>query len=198
MTRPAGWERPKDTAMPLVNDSKGPNLVPTQPSPSVGNIDQNAGLEILAPSYDGCFYAFGSSGALLWKYAFATVASPYTGAGEALIADLNGDGVPEILFTTYSSGKPNAPETPAHLVILNNNGVELFKIELSGRGSMAAPTLADLDGDGELELVISLKDSPSGKSGVQIWDVPGSSANCLPWATGRGGFLRQGYVPRQP
>ncbi len=194
MTRPAGWERPKDTAMPLVNSAKGQNIVATQPSPSVGNLDQDPGLEILAPSYDGSFYAFGSSGALLWQYAFATVASPYTGAGEALIADLNGDGVPEILFTTYSSGNPNAPETPAHLIILDNNGGELFKIELSGRGSMAAPTLADLDGDGDLELVISLKDSPSGKSGVQIWDVPGSSTNCLPWPTGRGGFLRQGYV----
>jgi hypothetical protein len=198
MTRPAGWEWPKDTAMPLVNDSKGPNIVESQPSPSVGNIDQDPGLEILAPSYDGSFYAWSSTGALLWKYAFAKVASPYTGAGEALIADLNGDGVPEIVFTTYSSGQPNAPETPAHLVILNNNGVELFKIEISGRGSMAAPTLADLDGDGDLELVISLKDSLSGKSGAQIWDVPGSSTNCLLWATGRGGPLRQGYVPRRP
>jgi hypothetical protein len=31
--------------------------------------------------------------------------------------------------------------------------------------------------------------------GVQIWDLPGSAANCVQWGTGRGGLLRQGYVP---
>ncbi|MBI5533363.1 MAG: VCBS repeat-containing protein [Deltaproteobacteria bacterium] len=195
MTRPAGWESPKDTGMPLVNDNKGSNIVPTQPSPSVGNINADPGLEILAPAYDGNLYAFDSKGAQLWKYAFATVASPYTGASEALIADLNGDGVPEIVFATYSSGEPKKPETPAHLIILNNNGVELVKVELFARGSMAPPTIADLDGDGDLELIVSLKDSlGSGKGGVQIWDIPNSSTNCLIWQTGRGNFLRQGYV----
>jgi hypothetical protein len=62
---------------------------------------------------------------------------------------------------------------------------------------MAAPTLDDLDGDGDLELIISLKDTlGSGDGGVQIWDVPGSAGNCLLWPTGRGGYLRQGYFAR--
>jgi hypothetical protein len=197
MTRPSGWIAPKDTGMPLVNDNKGQNIVPTQPSPSVGNIDADPGLEILAPAYDGNLYAFSPTGAKLWSYAFATSASPYTGASEALIADLNGDGTPEILFNTFTSGAPGKPEVPAHLIILNNNGIELQKVELFGRGSMAAPTLADLEGDGKLELIISLKDTlGSGNGGVQIWDVPGSSTNCLVWATGRGNFMRQGFVPK--
>jgi hypothetical protein len=39
----------------------------------------------------------------------------------------------------------------------------------------------------------SLKDTlGGGEGGVQIWDVPGSGANCLMWPTGRGGYLRQG------
>lgn len=199
MTRPAGWEAPKDTGMPLINDDKGQNIVPTQPSPAVGNLDQDAGLEIVAPAYDGNLYAFGPKGALLWKYQFAAVASPYTGASEPVIADLNGDGHPEVVFATFSSGEPKAPEAPAHLIILSGNGVELHKVELSGRGSMAAPTVADLDGDGDLELIVSLKDSlGAGKGGVQIWDVAGSSANCLPWPTGRGNLLRQGRAQAQP
>lgn len=88
---------------------------------------------------------------------------------------------------------------------------------------MAAPTITDLDGDDQLELILSLKDTlrnrqevkdsqtpflrsfvtPDGSSisrrflsgslgGVQIWDLPGSSGNCTPWPTARGGMLRQG------
>ena len=194
MTRPAGWEWPKDTGMPLHDSSLGANIVATRPSPSVGNLDDDPGLEILAPAYDGQLYAFDSDGTLQWAYPFATTGSPYSGASEALIADLNGDGVPEVIFATYSSGAPREPETPAHLVILNANGVELHKVEIAGRGSMAAPTLADLDGDGDLELILSLKDTlGGGDGGVQIWDLEGSATNCLQWATGRGGLLRQGY-----
>ncbi len=196
MTRPAGWEWPKDTGMPLDYGALGANIVHTMPSPSVGNLDDDPGLEILAPAYDGKLYAFDSDGTELWTYTFATTASPYTGASEALIADLNGDGIPEIVFTTYSSGEPRQPDTPAHLVILDAHGVELHAVELDGRGSMAAPTLADIDGDEDLELIISLKDTLGGSDGgVQIWDLDGSATNCLQWATGRGGLLRQGYSP---
>lgn len=63
---------------------------------------------------------------------------------------------------------------------------------------MAAPSIADLDGDGQPELVISLKDSlGAGQGGVQIWDLPGASNNCLLWPTGRGSWLRQGYAARR-
>jgi hypothetical protein len=48
------------------------------------------------------------------------------------------------------------------------------------RGSMAAPSVANLDSDAELELVISLKDSLGGSDGeVQIWDLPGSTDHCV-------------------
>jgi len=193
MTRPAGWETPKDTGGPLDQGNLGQNIVPTRPSPSVGNLSEQAGLEIVYPAYDGKLYAYAADGSTLWTYVFGTGSAPYTGASEALIADLSGDGVPEVLFTTFTSGAPREPEVPAHLIILNNNGAELQKVELFGRGSMAAPTLADLDVDGDLELIISLKDTLGGADGgVQIWDLPGASDNCLQWKTGRGGWLRQG------
>jgi hypothetical protein len=196
MTRPAGWDPPKDTGAPLHDGNLGQNIVPTRPSPSVADLDGQPGLEILVPAYDGNLYAFRSDGTVMWTYTFGTTSSPYTGASEALIVDLNGDGVPEIVLCTFASGAPREPETPAHLIVLDRDGGELHKVELFGRGSMAPPSVADLDGDGALELVVSLKDTlGGGQGGVQIWDLPGASDNCVLWGTGRGGWLRQGYVP---
>lgn len=196
MTRPAGWLSPKDTGMPLEHGDLGQNIVSTMPSPSVANLDGTPGLEILVPALDGLLYAFRPDGSIWWDYEFAKPGEGFTGASEALVADLNGDGAPEIVFTTWVSGSPGKPDRPAHLVILNGNGVELQKVVLAGRGSMAPPTIADVDGDGRLEIVVSLKDAlGGGLGGVQIWDVPGSSTNCVPWGTGRRDWLRQGYVP---
>jgi hypothetical protein len=195
MTRPDGWTSPKDGGAPLAYESIGHNIVPTYPAPAVANLDDEDGLEIVIPTYDGLMYAFRPDGEVMWTYGFGQDA-PYIGASEALIADLNGDGSPEIIFTSFSSGEPRMPEAPAHLIVLDAGGNELHKIELFGRGSMAAPSIADLDGDGQLELVISLKDSLGGnEGGVQIWDLPGSADNCVLWGTGRGNPLRTGFVP---
>lgn len=194
MTRPAGWDWPMDSGAPLAYDELGHNIVPNYPAPSVGDLDGESGLEIVVPAYDGLLYAYRSTGELMWTYGFGQ-ASPFIGGSEALIVDLNGDGSPEIIFATYSSGEPRMPEAPAHLIVLDAGGNELHKVELALRGSMAAPAIGDLDGDGALELVISLKDSLGGsEGGVQIWDLPGSADNCVLWSTGRGNALRTGYV----
>ncbi|MDC4227556.1 MAG: hypothetical protein MPW15_25850 [Candidatus Manganitrophus sp.] len=76
-------------------------------------------------------------------------------------------------------------------MVLSHSGRQLANVSLPGRGSMAAPTVADLDGDGELEVIINLKDTSS-QGGVQVYALPGSKTNLIPWPTGRGNLLRNG------
>ena len=60
---------------------------------------------------------------------------------------------------------------------------------------MPVPTIADVEGDGPLEIIVSLKDGEDRVRQVQVYTVQGSSAGCLLWPTGRGNDLRNGFVP---
>ena len=110
--------------------------------------------------------------------------------GGVLLADLSGDGRPEVIFATYST----ASDVSA-LYVLDARGSLLHRIALPTRGSMAVPTVADVNRDGALDIVVSLKDAVDRVRSVLVFSVPGSSANCLPWPTGRANALRNGYRP---
>jgi hypothetical protein len=112
-------------------------------------------------------------------------------ASEPTVADLNQDGTPEIIFTTY--GAPDTSDS-GHLMILDPAGALLHDIPLpgpghngNGNGAPAAPTVADLTGDGQLEIFAQTFDHA-----MDVFTVPGSAENCLLWATARGGPLRTG------
>jgi hypothetical protein len=94
-----------------------------------------------------------------------------------------------VVFTTYSpdSGGGN-------LFVLSAAGQVLHKVALPGRGSMAVPTVGDADGDGTLEIVVSLKDETATKEDILVFNVPGSKPNCLLWPTGRANYLRNAWV----
>ena len=47
---------------PTAYESTGHNIVPTYPAPAVGNLDDDPGLEIVIPTYDGLMYAFSPNG----------------------------------------------------------------------------------------------------------------------------------------
>jgi len=54
-------------------------------------------------------------------------------------------------------------------------------------GAMAAPTLANIDADADLEVVVN-----SAHSGVLAYDLPGTPNARILWGTGRGNYLRSG------
>ena len=60
-------------------------------------------------------------------------------------------------------------------------------------GVLGAPTIANIDADPELELVVGTV-----ASGIVAYDLPGSTNARVLWGTGRGSFLRTGAIPRNP
>lgn len=164
------------------------NLVGATNQASVADLDANrAGKEIVFAGFDGRIHAVGADRQELWSTAYAENGRALTGG--VVIGDLSADGVPEIVFTTYSPD-PGA----GSLFVLSAAGVVLHRIALPQRGSMAVPTLGDVDGDGAPEIVVSLKDAePTGRS-VQVYAVAGAQSNCLLWPTGRANLQRNGWV----
>ena len=186
MTRVAGFEKPLTTGMPLYFGYEN-NIVQVAPSPCVsftgGTVPQ-----IIVPSYDGYMRCYSRTGTLLWKLQFDAPGGAFIGASEAVTGDLNNDMLPETVFTTYSTQK-----NCSFLVILSSSGELLHRLPISGRGCMAAPTIADVDNDGISEIVISLKDAlGNGSGGVQIWDITSARTSTSDWFTGRGNYLRTG------
>jgi len=58
---------------------------------------------------------------------------------------------------------------------------------------MPLPTIA---GNGTLDLLVSLEDGEDRVRQVVIYEVAGSSTQCLLWPTGRGNLRRDGNVPK--
>jgi len=177
------------------------------PAVSFADLGGSANLEMVFGFGDGALSSYDASANSYFSFNFASSAgiNPQThaiDASEATIADLNGDGVPEVIFTTYGyPTKPPSSENNQHLYILSNTGQLLHDIPLNtaaagggdtsyngnGNGAAGAPTIADVDGDGQLEITLHTFDGR-----ILIYTVPGSSTNCLAWPTGRGGYMRKG------
>jgi len=187
--RKPGWETLPRGGTPIsVSGWYPPNGVPAAVTL---DIQGDSAPEIVVSLNDGFMRAFTAQGAELWRWDY-THGNAIMYASEAAVADLNQDGSPEIIFTTY--GAPDVLDS-GYLVILGADGSLLHDLALpnpgkrngNGNGAPAAPAVGDLDGDGQLEIFVQ-----TFEHGMDVFTVPGSAANCLGWPTARGGPLRMG------
>jgi hypothetical protein len=163
-------------------------------NPVLADLDGDGELEILFSDFSGRVHAFwldktehGS-----WPFRVWTPGSGhYRYASEPVVADLDDDGRAEVVFTTWTQKGSGVNGT---LVELSSTGSLLHEVPLPAalgsptwNGALAAPTLADLDGDPDLEVVIQ-----TAYSGVVAYDLPGTARARVLWGTGRGSYLRNG------
>jgi len=107
----------------------------------------------------------------MWSY---TTDNGY-GSGSPVIADIDGDGYPEVLVPTASA----YPSYTGGVYALNSDGTLRWKYQAGDSdtgdyGTYATPPLADIDGDGKLETVFpSLKGKiiAVDENGTQMWVV---------------------------
>jgi hypothetical protein len=160
------------------------------PAAAIVDLQGDAQKEIVVSLNDGFMSCFATNASTIWRYNY-THGKTIMYASEPVVADLNRDGSPEVVFSTF--GDPDVSDS-GRLVILGADGSRLYDIALpdpgyngNGNGAPAAPTIADLDGDGQLEIMVQTFDH-----GMDIFTVPGSGCDCLLWTTARGGPLRMG------
>lgn len=163
-------------------------------NPVLADLDGDGRKEILHASYDGRVHAFwldrtehGS-----WPFDVNLGASELRFASEPVVGDLDGDGDAEVVFTTWTQIGSNAG---GDLFIVDAQGHELQRVALprsasSWDGALAAPTLAQLDADANLEVVVN-----TAHMGLVAYEIPGTANARLLWPTGRGNLGRTAPEP---
>lgn len=189
------WQSvPVDTGPPLMENYEV--IENNQPNPAVADLDGNGQMEIIYASYDGRVHAFwlDKSEHGNWPY---SVYNPSEGfyrfASEPVIADLDDNGLAEVIFTSWTQ---KGSHHTGKLHILDSMGNAIYVVSLPNafggatwNGALPAPTLANIDNDLDLEIVLL-----TANSGVVAYDLPGTSNASILWGTGRGDYQRDGNL----
>lgn len=193
----AGWDW---TVLPTPGAGSGPlsedySVIETvEPNPVLADLDGDGNREILFPSYDGRLHAYGLDRTEPGSWPYDVPGSGIRFASEPVVADLDGDGTAEVIFTSWPQKSVGGT---GQLHVLSHLGSPLHVVDLPApvggatwNGALGAPSLGDLDGDGELEVAVGTV-----SSGVAVYDLPGTSNARVLWGTGRGGLRRTGAAP---
>jgi len=158
------------------------------PSPALADVDGDGDLDIVAVStiseMESELHVIDRTGVELagWPQSLEgnSEASP-------IVGDVTGDGMVDIIFPV--GGGDDAVPNLIYGFQGDGQVVKGFPLSLAGPGR-STPALADLDGDGDIELAYA-----GWGLAVHVWDLPGmAGAELLPWPTFQGTAQRTGSL----
>ncbi len=120
--RPSGWENLPRGEDPILVDGWHPPL--GAPAAVTVNLQGDDRPEIIVSLNDGFLYTFDAGAHLLWRFNYMH-GQAVMYASEPVVADLNQDGSPEVLFATY--GAPDVANS-GNLVVLAADGSPLHDV----------------------------------------------------------------------
>ena len=137
-----------------ISIGRHPNFAPTR-GPTIVDLDGDGSLEILVSSTEGKLYAWHSDATPVAGFPITTIGFPQYPPS---VADLDGDGNVEIVLHTRGT------TSGGRLYVFDHSGVALpgFPLSLSNGNVESSPTLYDLDGDGQLEILSTQRAYPIG------------------------------------
>lgn len=184
---------PDASAAPLSEDYN--TIENVMPNPVVVDLDNDGYKEILYSSYDGRLHAYwlDKTEHGNWPYKIKKNTESFIRfSSEPAVVDLDNDGQAEVIVATWTQKGSN---TAGQLLILSSTGTLLQSVNLPRSsedwdGSLSAPTVANIDDDPDLEVVVG-----TAHTGLVAYDLPGTANARVLWGTGRGNYLRTGQTP---